>query len=230
MSAFTPAVRIQVNSTIYIKDPETSALGQRIVAGSIELLCDVGFEAFTFRKLASYIGSTEASVYRYFESKYKLLLYLSAWYWRWMEYRLLFSLANVEDARDRLSRAINLLTAEVQEDGNFAHINEVKLHRLVVSESPKVYLTKSVDEENGAGVFRGYKDLVARVADVITELRPEYKYPHMLISTVVEGAHQQRFFAEHLPRLTDVVEGEDAITSFYRQLVFNAINIENTQQ
>ena len=34
----------------------------------------------------------------------------------------------------------------------------------------------------------------------------------MLVSTIIEGTHHQRFFAEHLPRLTNVVEGEDSVT------------------
>jgi hypothetical protein len=45
----------------------------------------------------------------------------------------------------------------------------------------------------------------------------------MLVSTVVEGAHQQRYFSKHLPTLTDVKNGEDSITKFYSKLVFNLI-------
>jgi hypothetical protein len=45
----------------------------------------------------------------------------------------------------------------------------------------------------------------------------------MLISTVIEGMHQQRFFAEHLPSLTDIKSDEDAISSFYNQLIISAI-------
>ncbi|VAW23102.1 hypothetical protein MNBD_BACTEROID04-1326, partial [hydrothermal vent metagenome] len=53
---------------------------------------------------------------------------------------------------------------------------------------------------------------------------PKYKYSHMLISTVIEGAYQQRFFAEHMPALTDIdKENERTITEFYTKLVFNAI-------
>ena len=58
-----------------------------------------------------------------------------------------------------------------------------------------------------------------RVGDIVLEINPTFKYPNMLISTVLEGAHNQRFFAQHLPRLTNTVEGEDAITEFYLQMV-----------
>ncbi len=214
---------IQVNEHIYLKDPESSDLGRKIISGSIEMIDAIGLECFTFRKLAAEIGSTEASIYRYFESKHKLLLYLISWYWGWMEYRLVFGLANIPSPMDRLERAITLLTEAVKEDGSFEHINEIKLNRIVICDSSKAYLTKDVDEENKDGVFIGYKQLVARVSDIILEINPHYKYPHMLVSTIMEGAHHQRYFAEHLPKLTDVVKGEDAITEFYKEMVFKAI-------
>lgn len=220
-------VTIQVNENIYLKDPESSSLGKKIITGSINLIDQIGFEDFTFRKLAKEIGSTEASVYRYFESKHKLLLYLFVWYWGWMEYRMVFALANISSARKRLDNAIKLLTSPVEEDLTFAHINEVKLNRIIISESSKTYLNKDVDEVNKQGVFLGYKQLVALVSDIVLEINPEYKYSHMLISSLIEGAHQQRFFARHLPRLTDSISGEDSVSNFYREMVFKTIDKQN---
>ncbi|MCR9172309.1 MAG: hypothetical protein NXI10_07465 [bacterium] len=40
----------------------------------------------------------------------------------------------------------------------------------------------------------------------------------MLVSTIIEGTHHQRFFTSHLPRLTNVIDGEDAVCSFYGKL------------
>lgn len=185
---------------------------------------DIGFEAFTFRKLGVAIKSNEASIYRYFESKHKLLLYLTVWYWGWMEYRLVFCLANVSSAKERLERAITLLTEPIGEQDSADHIDKVKLNQIVIAESSKSYLTKDVDEENKAGIYLEFKQLVERVSDIVLEINPKYKYPHMLISMIIEGAHQQRYFAEHLPSLTDVVKGDDAIVSFSKELVFSAIN------
>lgn len=227
MQEILSRLNIRVNPNIYLKDPESSELGRKIVAGGIDMMDAIGFEAFTFRKLGGAIESTEASVYRYFESKHKMLLYLTSWYWSWTEYRLVFGMANIDSPHERLSRAIDLLTRPVTEDRSFTHIDEVKLHRIVIAESSKAYLIKSVDEENSHGVFAQYKRLVARVSDIILEITPGYKYPHMLISTVIEGAHHQRFFAEHLPRLTDVVAGEDAVSEFYKELVLKAISENN---
>jgi len=217
-------IQISVNPNLYLKNPESSSLGKRILEGGVPLIEELGFENFTFKKLAANIGSTEASIYRYFESKHKFLLYLNSWYWSWMEYRFILVTTNIDDPNIRLKNAIKLLMEEVVEDGSIPHINEILLHRILISESSTAYTTKSVDEANKLGAYRKYKQLVQRICDIILEINPSYKYPHMLISTVIEGGHHQRFFSEHLPRLTDILEGEDAIVTFYTQLVFQAIS------
>ena len=216
-------VSIQVNDNIFLKNPESSELGRRIISGSIDLIDEMGFEVFTFRKLGQQINSTEASIYRYFENKHKLLLYLTSWYWGWLEYHLVFRTANIHSPYERLEKAIATLTEQLTDDNSFTHINKVKLYHILISESSKAYLTKAVDVENKEGFFTGYKKLVARVSEIILEINPDYKYPHMLVSTVIEGAHHQRYFAKHLPKLTDVVKGEDSITEFYKNIVLKAI-------
>ncbi len=225
MNKLLSNIKIAVHPFTYIKDPESSALGKKIITGSITLINKIGFEEFNFKKLAQDIESTEASVYRYFESKHKLLLYLITWYWSWLEYKLVFSTANVTPPKAKLKKAIEVLTEKITEDNNFTHINEVKLQSIVFEDASKAYLTREVDKENKEGVFLGYKQLVQRVCDIISEMNPNYKYPHMLISTVIEGAHLQRYYADHLPRLTDSIKGEDSVVQFYTQLVLK--NVEN---
>ena len=133
----------------------------------------------------------------------------------------MFELSNVKSPEERLRRAIYLLTMRVVEDEKIGHIDEVKLNRIVINESSKAYLIKEVDEENKHGVYAGYKALVGRVSDIILEINSEFRYPHMLVSTVVEGAHHQYFFAAHLPRLTDVKpdECDETIPQFYAEFV-----------
>jgi len=223
MEELLSKVHIQINENIYLKNPESSELGRKIIKSSVDKIDELGFEDFTFRKLAMEINSPEASVYRYFESKHKLLLYLITWYWSWMEYRLVFNLANISSPEERLEKAITLLTEVVKEDGSFEHVNEVKLNRIVIAESPKTYLTRDVDVDNKAGIFMGYKQLVARVSNIILEINPSYIYPHMLVSNMIEGAHLQRYFVQHLPRLTDIVSNQDSIKEFYQDLIFKTI-------
>lgn len=229
MQSLLSNLSIQVNEKIYLKNPESSDLGKKILEGGIDLLDEVGFDALTFNKLARKIGTTEASIYRYFENKHKFLLFLTSWYWGWTEYRLVFALANIHSARARLERAIILVTEEIKMKGECPYINEEKLYQIVISESSKAYLTRDVDQENKEGVFSAYKRLVDRISEIIREINPAYPFPHMLVSTVIEGAHHQRYFARHLPRLTDEIKGKDAVSTFYRDLVLKCIR-QATQQ
>lgn len=219
-------IKIQVNPKLFLKDPHTSELGERIIYTSIKLINDLGFEHFTFKKLASEINSTEASVYRYFESKQKLMFYLINWYWSCVEYRLLFDTANIKNPKERLTKSIQILTTLPDSQSGIIDSVEVPLKKLVMNESAKVIMTKEVDAENKEGVFSVYKAIVNYVAQIILEINPSYSYPNMLVSTMIEGSNQQRFFDAHLPSLTNKKPGEDAVGDFYRNLVFNAIKNE----
>ena len=120
-------LKISVPDKIYIKDPESSDLGKRIIENSILLIDEIGFDSFTFKKLGTKIGSNESSIYRYFESKHKLLLYLTSWYWAWIEYQMVFATHNMQDQKEQLFKAIEVITKAIEEDFTFSHINEVQL-------------------------------------------------------------------------------------------------------
>ena len=214
--------KISVNEKIFIKDPESSKLGKRIIEQSILLIDDIGFDSFTFKKLGQSIGSNESSIYRYFESKHKLLLYLTAWYWAWLEYQLVFSTLNITDTKRKLEKAIEIVTRTVKEDSNFSHINEVVLNRIIINEYSKSYLTKEVDAENKDGYFVVYKRLIARLRDMILANSPKYKYASSLASTIVEGALHQHFLKDHFRSITDC-NSKITPTKFLTDLTFNAI-------
>ena len=218
-------IQLQIPSKLYLKDPTSSAIGRRVVEHGIMLIDEIGFEAFTIRKLADRIGTTEATVYRYFRSKHRLLLYLTSWYWTWMEYRLLVATSSTASALERLRLALRELTQPIHADDVTPHIDEGALYRIVVAESSKVYLNRHVDTENVEGFFHSYKRLCRRVADLITEVNPRYAFPVALVSTVVESSHMQKYFAEHLPSLTEVTraEADSSTTAFLTELVFRAI-------
>lgn len=217
------AIQIVLNEKLYLRDPEQTDLGRKIVDTTIQLIDELGFEKFTFKKLAIAIQSTEASIYRYFENKHKLLLYLVSWYWSWVEYVIEYETHNLEDPRERLNRALFALANSGKRDPNFSHIDETALHRIVVAESSKAYLTKDVDGENQEGLFQGYKSLSAKLVSMVEEINPDYPYPAALVSTVLEASRKQIFFAQHLPSLTEIrVEGEDytPVAEYLTSLVF----------
>jgi len=196
-------LKISVPDKIFIKDPESSELGKRIIEHSILLIDEIGFDSFTFKKLGQKIGSNESSIYRYFESKHKLLLYLTSWYWAWVEYQLVFATHNISNPNDKLDKAIEIVTRTVKQDSNFSHINEVILIRIIVSENSKSYLTKEVDVENKEGYFVVYKRLITRISDMILSINPKYPYALSLASTIVEGVLHQHFLKEHFKSITN---------------------------
>ncbi|MES2728378.1 MAG: TetR/AcrR family transcriptional regulator [Bacteroidota bacterium] len=218
-------LQIKMNEALFLRNPEGSELGKNILKHSIELIHKTGFEAFTFKKLAEDIGSTEAGVYRYFENKHKLLVYLAAWYWGWLEFQISFHTNNIKDPAIRLKRVIKLLATAVEDDEQTSHINESLLHQIIIAEGSKAYLTKQVGEDNKQQFFKPYKDLCAVVSNIILECNPKYKYPKSLASTIIEMAHFQNFFMNNLPSLTDFgkTKEESEINSFLNDLVFNSL-------
>ncbi|HOZ52622.1 MAG TPA: TetR/AcrR family transcriptional regulator [Chitinophagaceae bacterium] len=193
----------KVNEKIYLRDPESSEVGKLIVKNAIDLIYELGFEHFTFKKLAIEIKSTEATVYRYFENKHRLLLYILNWYWCYMEFLVMFKLQNNSDKHEKLKIIIDLLTHELPESSGQFEYNKKYLNHIVIAESSKVYLVKEVLEINKNEVFKPYKDLCAKIASIILENKPDYQYARSLSTTLIETAHQQQFFSVYLPKLTD---------------------------
>ena len=219
-------LQIKMNEALYLRNPESSELGKNILKHSIQLISKSGFESFTFKKLAEDIGTTEAGIYRYFENKHKLLVYLTAWYWGWLEFQISFHTNNIEDPAVKLKRVIKLLATAVEDDEQTNYINESLLHQIIIAEGSKAFLTKQVEEDNKQHFFKPYKDLCAVVGNIISECNPAYKYPRSLASTIVEMAHFQNFFMNNLPSLTDFgnTKEESEIISFLNDLVFASLN------
>jgi AcrR family transcriptional regulator len=218
MNTILANITITVNDQLYVKNPETSSLGKKIIEHSILMIDEIGFENFTFKKLGEKIGSNESSIYRYFESKHKLLLYLSSWYWGWMEYKLVFATNNLSIPLEKLKKAITILTEKIEDDFTTAHINESILNKIIIAEFTKTLLTKDVDEENKIGFFLVYKRVINRVIEMIQVVNPDYNYAKSLASSIVEGALHQHFLKDHLKTITNCNETISP-TDFYIDLV-----------
>lgn len=218
MDSILNNLKIQVNSKIYVKDPETSTLGKKIIEHSILLINEIGFEEFTFKKLGELIGSNESSIYRYFENKHKLLVYLSSWYWSSMEYRLVFSTNNITNPLERLVKAIQIVTEKVEDDQATTHINESILNKIIIQEFTKTLHTKDVDEENKDGFFLIYKRVINRIVQMVHEVNPEYPFAKSLISSIMEGASHQHFLMNHLKTITNCND-EVSPSDFYTHLI-----------
>ncbi|GIW21951.1 MAG: TetR family transcriptional regulator [Candidatus Sericytochromatia bacterium] len=214
------------NKTLYLKDPESTKLGKRILSHSIILIDKYGFENFNFKKLAVAINSTEASIYRYFENKYKLLFYLISWYWSWIKSNIENRILNINDSIEKLKIVIHVIANSGIDDPKTPYINEGILSKIVIAEGIKSYITKNVEKDYKEGLFFAYKKLCELIASIILEVNPEYKYPKALTITLIRAAHKQLFFAEHLPDFTDIKINEDNVTeleNFLNELIFSLL-------
>ena len=185
---------------------------------SINVKLPYSFDSFTFKKLGAKIGSNESSLYRYFESKHKLLVYLSSWYWGWMEYKLVFATTNITNPIEKLKKAITIVTEKIIDDSATLHINEAILNKIIILEFTKTFLTKEVDQENKEGFFLVYKRVINRVIEMILEVNPEYEFAKSLSSSIVEGALHQHFLSQHLKTITNCNENNSP-TNFYSNMV-----------
>ncbi len=221
-------LHIIMNEALFLRNPEGSELGKNILKHSVQLINKTGFESFTFKKLAENIGTTEAGIYRYFENKHKLLLYLTSWYWGWLEFQIRFHTNNISDPTIKLKKVIQLLATAIEDDVQTNYINEGLLHQIIITEGSKAYLTKQVTEDNRQQFFKPYKDLCANIGQIISECNPQYKYPKSLASTIIEIAHLQNFFMNNLPSLTDFGNSKDEgeIIEFLTNLVFASLKKE----
>jgi AcrR family transcriptional regulator len=200
---------LKIHSGLYIRDPKDTVLGRSILRNSITLIDELGFEHFTFKKLAFHIKSTEASVYRYFENKHLLLLYFYNWYWEYLYANIQTKLENENSSTEKLKIAIDGILFSIKKNPEIDFIDEDILHRIMVSQADKVLRIKEVTEENRNGFFLAYKKVVKSIADIILEIEPNFPYARILASTLMEIPNQQLYYAENLPSLTNLQHNEE---------------------
>lgn len=223
MNSLLSNIKIHVNPAISIKDPETTDLGRKILKESIFLIDEIGFENFTFKKLGEKIGSNESSIYRYFENKHRLLMYLSSWYWSWIEYKLVFSTSNISDPIEQIMKAITVVTEKIEDDLSTTFINESILNRIIITEFNKTFLTKQIDGEIRDGFFVVYNRIVTRIITMLTNLVPDYPYAKSFVSDMIEGSLHQYFLSTHLQTITDCNE-QVSPTDYYIDLTKRLLN------
>lgn len=219
-------LRFELPQKLALKDPQDSDYGRRLLTNATELINELGFEAFNFKKLAFKMSSSEVSIYRYFENKHLLLVYLNCWYWEWVTYLIDMQVLNVNDSSEKLKKAIHCMIHANSESKLSEYINEGLLFQIIMKESSKTYHISGVDEENKYGFFLPYKELVGKLAAIIKEINPDFKYSRSLGSTLYEMINNQLFFVEHLPRLTSLNKKKavDELEKMVNHFAFASIN------
>lgn len=201
-------IRFRLNEQLCVKDPDSTELGKSIVQGAIELMYAGGFEQFTFRKLSVHIHTTEATIYRYFSSKHQLLLYLQNWYWTYLEFLCRMWITEEKTAEEKMKIVIEIITHQYEKVPSLLDYNLSHLHSIVVAEFSKSNLLRAMDTHHCDVVFNPLTDFCAYVGQIILELYPNYPYPRALASTLLQTAHDQQFYALHVPLLTNHSDNE----------------------
>lgn len=217
MNNFT--IQLEVHSSLYIRDPKDTPLGRKIIQNSVILIDQIGYDQFNFKKLAKMISSAEASIYRYFENKQNLFIYLLNWYWEWMTTRIRFNTLNIKCPKRRLNIVLDIIVDTANRNMFFDFVDEDLLHKIVVREGAKAYHNVKVDELNEEGFFLAYKKLCGIIADIIHEIDPNFPYPKAFASTMIETANNNLYFARHLPRLTDLRGDNEELNHEVKQML-----------
>jgi hypothetical protein len=140
-----------------------------------------------------------------------------------MEYKLVFATNNITDPKEKLRKAITIITEKVEDDNSTEHINEAILNKIIIAEFTKTLQTKEVDQENKEGFFLIYKRLINRIVTIVNEVNPNYPYAKSLVSTIVEGSLHQHFLTEHLTTITNCNDSVST-TQFYINLTENVLH------
>lgn len=202
-------VHLRPDPALSLRDPDATELGRSMLSGGLELMNEIGLEAFTFRKLAERIGSTEASLYKYFPNKHRLLQYYFQLYWLWLRRLCGREAERSRDPRDALRRSIEAICGVWPRALPELQLDPEALRRLVIDEGMKSYLHKNVDADNARRLFAPYKELSAFLAERLSACRRGVPMPRSFATTVIEMAHSLPFAMEHLPSLTELSSRKD---------------------
>jgi AcrR family transcriptional regulator len=202
-------IHLKPDPVLHLRDPEGTRLGQAILSEGLVLMNELGLEAFTFKKLAARIDSTEVSLYKYFPNKQRLLQYYFQLYWLWLRQVCGRHAERSVDPLGTVRSVVDALCGVWPKDVPTAQLDPHALRLLVIEEGMKSYLHKNVDADNARRLFLPYKALSAFIAECLVAYRKDVPMPRSFATTIIEMAHSLPFAMEHLPSLTELSNKKD---------------------
>lgn len=160
------------NPALFIKDPLTSQVGMQILSCSVNMLQDSGLEGLTFKKLASEMKSTEATIYRYFTNKQQLLMYIMSIYAASLQMRLVLATTNISNPVDRLKEAIYSLMEVPKKDSQMEGMKLIQLHSIWCAEMPRWMDGSLTDADLRKAWYQDLTELADRIKQIIEESFP----------------------------------------------------------
>lgn len=207
MEELLKSIHLRVNEKIYLSDPTSSDLGKRILKHGSKIICQEGLDSFNFKKLSKEISSTEAAIYRYFENKNKLLLFYFSWYWKWIEYNMVFRTQNLATPEERMQVVLEILTNPPQVKNYFEYIDGAHVFELMGKDGIRVLLSApQTDDEKD--MVRSFRSVCERFAQVIEGCDKGYKYPVQLAATILITSHMNKTL---LPTVLDNMKDNELV-------------------
>lgn len=220
MNELLQAFKVKVNSGIYLKDPDTSAIGRAMVREGLVMMESIGLDQFTFKKLSEQIGSPESSLYRYFENKVNLLFYLLSAYWSWQEYRVVMSVLNMAPGKKKVHKAIEVILSTPDEQAQLDELPLAVLYRLAERESIRVFVQNNAAHAFPPEFFHSFDRLHGRFVTMLKEINPDYSCSEALISVLLDAIHLQKYFRRAGTTRTDLPDGTPEQADFFFHLLF----------
>ncbi len=216
-------LQVKVDEAFFLKDPETSDVGKKMIQQGILLMEEIGIEEFTFKKLSEKIKSPESTIYRYFTNKYQFLAYLCSWYWSWLDYKLAFSLANLNLSSKKIDILFEVLSDKPELINQYKYISGASLLKVVQQEASKILHYHSMDLKHKLAYNKGFKIVCGRIEKVIHEINPSFKNPKALTLVLIEGYYQHQSLLRKNETLTDIKNKEE-LERFWKILFLNSLS------
>jgi len=197
-------ISISVHPNTYLRDPKETTLGKKIIKHSIDILSETGYHCFNFKQLAKQMSSTEASVYRYFENKHMLLVYLCSWYWDYLNYLIEIDTRNVSNPEQKLRIAIRTIVNGSSAQSPTDFIDQSKLHIVIVEHFFKAMFNKTTSVAAKENLFANYRNLNSNLTSIVKEFNPEFKYPCAMASTIIKMSIDHSYYADQICSLTEI--------------------------
>lgn len=181
--------RMSLGEEFYLRNPQDTELGRRIVETSLAMIVKDGFIPFSIKKLAVSIKTTEASVYRYFSNKECILLYCIGMFWAETEFRIKFQTNNMNNPKDRLSAIIDILTDEhgaAEQEFETSHFT--LLRNLACLNNSLIFILMEVQKQHQitkAALMPIIKSVYGSINDSVSQLVSDKSKAFMLTETII---------------------------------------------
>jgi len=133
--------------------------------------------------------------------------------------------SNIADPNEMLEKIIDIISKPPSENQVHDLLDLSKLYEIIISESPKAFLTKLVDTEVKEGFFANFARINDRIIMALKEINPDYPHVRALASMLLDTAGNQRFLSLHFPSLTDIGSGGNLLAIFLTSIVKKSISL-----